>query len=89
MVEPGMEGVAESEAALRSWRRKWSGQSSVAPFFAPRRALAAFAGLALFLALGAPFFGLAPFFEPPFSGATGAPCSATAATLSVVSALFM
>ena len=35
--------------------------------------------LALFWPLGAPFFGLAPFFEEAFSGATCAPCSATAA----------
>ena len=41
-------------------------------------ALASFLGaaaLALFLALGAPFFWLAPFFEGAFSGATFAPCS--------------
>lgn len=30
MVEPGMEGVAESEAALRFWREEWSGQSFMA-----------------------------------------------------------
>src|ERR1039458_1211294 len=35
--------------------------------------------LAVFWLLGAPFFWLAPFFEDPFSGATVAPCSATAA----------
>ena len=40
--------------------------------------------LAPFLPLGAPFFGLAPFFEEAFSGATFAPCSATAAAFSVV-----
>jgi hypothetical protein len=36
--------------------------------------------------LGAPFFGLAPFFEEGFTGATFAPCAATAAAFSVVSA---
>lgn len=30
MVEPGMEGVAESRAALRFWREEWSGQSFMA-----------------------------------------------------------
>lgn len=30
MVEPGMEGVAESEAALRFWREEWSGQAFMA-----------------------------------------------------------
>ena len=30
MVEPGMEGVAESEAALRFWREEWAGQSFMA-----------------------------------------------------------
>ncbi len=30
MVEPGMEGVAEAEAALRFWREGWSGQSFMA-----------------------------------------------------------
>ncbi len=38
-----------------------------------------FAALAAFLAFGALFFELAPFFEEGFSGATGAPCSATEA----------
>jgi hypothetical protein len=55
-------------------------------------ALACFLGAAafvLFLALGAPFFWLAPFFEGAFPGATVAPCSATAAALSLVSALVM
>src|ERR1035438_3386963 len=42
--------------------------------------------LALFWPLGAPFFVLAPFFEKAFSDATFAPCSATAAAFSVVSA---
>src|ERR1019366_6913451 len=49
-------------------------------------ALASFFGAALVLAplaafwpLGVPFFWLAAFFEGAFSGATGAPCSATAA----------
>src|ERR1035438_10199612 len=52
-------------------------------------ALAAFLGvpalvlppLAVFLALGAPFFWLAAFFEGAFSGATFASCAATAAAL--------
>ena len=39
----------------------------------------ALAPLAVFWPLGAPFFWLAPFFEGAFSGATCAPCSATAA----------
>ena len=39
--------------------------------------------LALFWLLGAPLFGLAVFFEEAFSGATVAPCSATAAVVSV------
>jgi hypothetical protein len=63
--------------------------------FAP--ALAVFLGaaalvlpsLAVFLALGAPFFWLAPFFEVAFSGATCAACAATAAVLSVVYAVVM
>src|SRR5215472_16964888 len=37
------------------------------------------APLAVFWPLGASFFWLAPFFEEAVSGATGAPCSATAA----------
>src|ERR1035437_8804726 len=43
------------------------------------------------LALGAFFFWLAAFFEAAFSGATGAPCSATAAVsvVLVASAFFM
>src|SRR5437879_2147125 len=52
-------------------------------------ALASFLGaaaLALFLALGATFFWLPPFFEGAFPGATCAPCSAPAAVLSLVSA---
>jgi hypothetical protein len=42
----------------------------------------AFPPLAAFWPLGALFFGLAPLFEEVFSGATGAPCSATAAVFS-------
>src|SRR6476469_3176620 len=38
--------------------------------------------LAVFWPLGAPFFGLASFFEEAFSGATFAPCSATMAVAS-------
>ena len=65
-------------------------RASVAPFFAPARgALAAFVGLALFLALGAPFFWVARFFEEAFAGATCAPCSATVAALSLIPALVM
>lgn len=30
MVEPGMEGVAEAEAAVRFWKEEWSGQSFMA-----------------------------------------------------------
>jgi haloalkane dehalogenase len=30
MVEPGMEGVAEAEAAVRYWREEWSGKSFMA-----------------------------------------------------------
>lgn len=30
MVEPGMDGVAESEAALKFWKEEWSGQSFMA-----------------------------------------------------------
>ena len=30
MVEPGMEGVAESEVALRFWREEWAGDSFMA-----------------------------------------------------------
>src|SRR5713101_8231990 len=60
-----------------------------APLLSARGALVFFAGtglpalvlapLAVFWPLGAPFFWLAPFFEEVFSGATWAPCSATAA----------
>src|ERR1035437_8022320 len=51
---------------------------------------AALAPLALFWLLGATFFGLAAFFEGACSGATGAPCSATAAVSVVLdSAFFM
>jgi hypothetical protein len=39
---------------------------------------------AFFWPLGAPFFGLASFFEEAFSGATWAPCAATAAGCSVL-----
>ena len=47
------------------------------------------APLAVFWPLGAPFFRVAAFFEAAFAGATGAPCSATAAALSLVSAFVM
>jgi hypothetical protein len=43
---------------------------------------------AVFWPLGTPFFGLAPFFEGAFVGATVAPCSATLAAV-LVSALVM
>ena len=39
----------------------------------------ALAPLAVFWPLGAPFFSVAAFFEEAFSGATCAPCAATAA----------
>src|SRR5215471_121726 len=45
---------------------------------------------AVFWPLGAPFFWLVPFFDDVVSGATGAPCSATVAAVSVVvAAVFM
>ncbi len=75
-----------------------------APLLSARGALAAFlpalpsffgvaalflATLAVFWPLGAPFFWLAPFFDGAFSGATWAPCSATAAACVVsVASLF-
>jgi hypothetical protein len=43
------------------------------------------AALALFWPLGAPFFGLAVFFEGAFSGATAAPSAPTAALVLVAS----
>src|SRR5688572_19180001 len=55
--------------------------------FAVFFALGAFWGLlalASFLALGAAVFLVAAFFEAGFSGATFAPCAATAAAWSVV-----
>src|SRR6202167_4451564 len=58
----------------------------LAPLLSARGALASLlraglvlAPLAAFSPLGAPPFLVAPFFEGAFSGATGAPCSATAA----------
>src|ERR1039457_2161794 len=63
---------------------------SLACFFGAALAcLAAF--FAPLLALGAPFFWLAAFFEVAFSGAPCAPCSATAAVsvVLVASAFFM
>jgi hypothetical protein len=47
------------------------------------------ARFAVILALSAPFFWLAPFFEVAFSGATCPPCAPTVAALSVVSAVVM
>ena len=44
-----------------------------------------FPPLAVFWPLGAPFFGLAPFFEDALSGATVALCSATVAAVLVCS----
>jgi hypothetical protein len=57
----------------------------LAPFFAtfdlpPLAALCPFC---------APFFGVAPFFEETFPGATCAPCSVTEGTLLLVSAFVM
>jgi hypothetical protein len=43
-----------------------------------------FTTLGGFLPLGAPFFWLEPFFEEAVSGATVTPCSATAATASML-----
>jgi hypothetical protein len=45
--------------------------------------------LAIFWRGGAPFFALAAFFEEAFSGATVAPCSATAPAVSVVAAFWV
>src|SRR6202789_2040521 len=71
-------------APLLSARGAADLRSGLAAFFA---ALAAFFGaaalalapLAVCWPLGAPFFWVAAFFDDAFSGATGAPCSATAA----------
>src|SRR5262249_9325852 len=57
--------------------------SALAAFFAAFL-VAGLAALALFLALGALFFGLAPFFETASVGVTDAPCSATVAAVSLV-----
>jgi hypothetical protein len=70
---------ARGAAALRSGL--WAFLPAVAPFLGA-------AALALFLALGAPFFRLVPLFEDAFSGATVAPGSATTA-VSVASAFVM
>jgi hypothetical protein len=56
--------------------------SAFAAFFAGFF-VAGFAALAPFLALGGSFFELAPFFEAALVGATGAPCAATAAAVSM------
>jgi hypothetical protein len=64
------------------------GVSVLAAFFAAFLA-AGLAALALFLALSAPFLGLAPFFEAALVGATDAPCSATAPAFSVVVVSFV
>jgi hypothetical protein len=53
----------------------------LAPFFG---AVLALPPLAVLWPLGAPFLWLAAFFEAAFSGATFAPCSATAAASVVV-----
>jgi hypothetical protein len=45
--------------------------------------------VARFVALGAVFFGLEPFFEVTLAGATCAPCSSAVAALSLVSAFVM
>src|SRR5579862_6321311 len=61
--------------------------AALASFFG--LALASFlaaAFLAFFWPLGTPFFWLASFFEEAFSGATVAPCSATAAASVAVAA---
>src|SRR5689334_4935516 len=54
-------------------------RSGLAAFLLVLASFLGAAALALFLALGAPFFRLAPFFEGAFSGAVCAPCSATTA----------
>src|ERR1039458_844412 len=66
--------------------------AGLASFFAASFAAGAFllvdlASLAAFLALGAPPFLLAPFFEAAVSGATGALCSAGAAVSVVLVAV--
>lgn len=66
---------ARGAAALRAGFAAFFGVAALAVF------------LAFLVELGAPFFRLAPFFEEAFSGATYAPCSATAAAVVVVSAL--
>src|SRR5580658_5447428 len=63
--------LLSARGALASFLR-----AGLAAFFAAALALAR---LAVFWPLGAPPFLVAPFFEGAFSGATGAPCSATAA----------
>src|SRR5580704_2196307 len=83
-------------APLLSARGAVALRSGLTAFFA---ALATFFGaaalalvpLAVSWPLGAPFFWVAAFFEAAFAGATGAPCSATAAgwVVSVASWFFM
>src|SRR5271169_1270408 len=66
-------------APLLSARGAVALRSGLAAFLLALAAFLGLAPLAVFWPLGAPFFWLAPFFEGAFSGATCAPCSATAA----------
>jgi hypothetical protein len=73
--------------ALGAWRTGFLGRGGFALLaglgFLLRRGFG-FPALGAFLPLGAPFFWVAPFFEEAFSGATCAPCSATAAAFSLI-----
>ncbi len=84
---------ARGAAALggRTWRPScwpsrlpWLPSSARRPWLCP-----CLAPLAVFLALGAPFFWLAAFLAGAFSGATCAPCAATAAALSALVSAFV
>src|SRR6266852_3427654 len=71
--------LVSARGALASFVR--AGLAAFLPALASFFGVAALvlAPLAAVWLLGAPFFWLAPFFEGTFSGATCAPCSATAA----------
>ena len=69
---------------LRGFRGRFGGLPSLGGLSAG--GALGLAPLALLWPLGAFFLGLAPFFEEAFSGATVAPCAATAAAVSVVAA---
>ena len=74
--------------ALRAWGGGFLGPGGLGGFGLPLQPALAFAPLAAFWPLGAPFFWWQPFFEEAFSGATCAPCAATVAAV-LVSALVM